>query len=66
MQRPSDIDANKEWEHAHICSKCGHTLHPEEIELGSIVLGDIVCPKCGWSGPIIVSIVEKKPPIHGN
>jgi predicted RNA-binding Zn-ribbon protein involved in translation (DUF1610 family) len=60
MQRPGEIETLKEWEHAHVCPKCGHALRPEEIDLGSIVLGDISCPKCGWSGPINVNILEKR------
>jgi hypothetical protein len=39
MTRSQDTDVKKNWEHVHLCVKCGHTLHPDEIELGSIMLG---------------------------
>jgi hypothetical protein len=50
----------KDWEHVHVCAKCGNMLHPDEIELGSIVLGVITCPRCEWSGPINLQIIERK------
>jgi hypothetical protein len=37
----------KAWEHVHLCSKCGHTLNPDEIEFGSIILGVITMPSTG-------------------
>ena len=51
---------SKDWEHVHVCPKCGNILLPDEIELGSIVLGVITCSKCEWSGPINLQIVERK------
>jgi len=63
MERlPPNTSEEKEWEHAHLCPKCGHILGPELIELNSIVLGVITCPKCEWSGPINLQIVQKKNP----
>jgi hypothetical protein len=56
----SNASDEKKWEHAHVCSKCGHILGPDLIELNSIVLGVITCPKCEWSGPINLQIIEKK------
>jgi hypothetical protein len=60
MKAKRKADTKKDWEHVHLCPKCGHALHPDQIELGSIVLGVITCPKCEWSGPINLQIVEKK------
>jgi hypothetical protein len=53
-------DMKKDWEHVHLCPKCGHTINPDQIELGSIMLGVITCPKCEWSGPINLQIVERQ------
>ena len=55
-------DTKKDWEHVHLCLKCGHTLDPDQIELGAIILGVITCPKCEWSGPINLRIVERQNP----
>jgi hypothetical protein len=52
----------KDWEHVHLCPKCGHTLHPDQIELGAIMLGVITCPVCERSGPINLQIVERTDP----
>ena len=60
MRETQKADAKKDWEHIHLCLKCGHTLNPDQIELGSIMLGVITCPKCEWSGPINLQIVERQ------
>ena len=33
----SNTNEEKQWEHAHVCPKCGHILGPNLIDLGSIV-----------------------------
>jgi DNA-directed RNA polymerase subunit M/transcription elongation factor TFIIS len=60
MKDTKQNGTRKDWEHIHVCPKCRHILHPDEIELGSIVLGVMTCPKCEWSGPINLQIVERK------
>jgi len=60
--RPENDTPGKQLEHVHVCPKCDLVLGPEEIELCSIVTGILTCPKCGWSGPINLQIVEKKAP----
>jgi hypothetical protein len=60
MAQAPDVEVKKDWEHVHLCPKCAHMVPPDQIELGSIVLGVITCPKCEWSGTINLQIVERK------
>jgi hypothetical protein len=63
MVSPAGNDRpEKQLEHVHVCPKCDLVLGPDKIELCSIVTGIITCPKCDWSGPINLQIVEKKRP----
>jgi len=62
MKETQKPGTKKDWEHVHRCVKCGHTLNPDQIELGSIMLGVITCPGCEWSGPINLQIVERHNP----
>jgi DNA-directed RNA polymerase subunit RPC12/RpoP len=48
------------WEHVHQCGTCGHPTRIDHIELKIIAAGVITCPKCEFSGPINVKIVDEK------
>jgi predicted RNA-binding Zn-ribbon protein involved in translation (DUF1610 family) len=56
--QPPDTNGQKQWESVHQCPKCGHTLNLGEMDLRAISTGMIVCPRCEWSGPVRIEIVE--------
>jgi hypothetical protein len=62
MKETPKVDRKKNWEHVHLCPKWGHTLNPDQIDLGSIMLGVITCPECERSGPSNLQIVEIQNP----
>jgi ribosomal protein L37AE/L43A len=55
-------DGEKKWESVHLCPKCGHSLNLEEIELEAVTTGIATCPKCDWSSPINLKIVQDNKP----
>ena len=46
------------WESSHVCARCGSATHLSEIALRAITTGIVTCPKCDWSGPIEIRIVD--------
>jgi len=56
--QPANRNGQKQWESVHQCPKCGHTLNLGEMDLRAISTGMIVCPRCEWSGPVRIEIVE--------
>lgn len=52
----------KRWESVHRCPQCSHVVNLEEIDLRAIATGIIACPKCDWSGPVSIEIVEEQKP----
>jgi hypothetical protein len=49
----------KRWESVHRCAQCSHVVNLEKIDLRTIATGIISCPKCDWSGPVTIEIVEE-------
>jgi ribosomal protein L37AE/L43A len=60
QQRESGM--GKRWESVHRCPQCSHVVNLEEIDLRAIATGIIACPKCDWSGPVSIEIVEEQKP----
>jgi predicted RNA-binding Zn-ribbon protein involved in translation (DUF1610 family) len=56
--QPPDTNGQQQWESVHQCPKCGHTVNLGEMDLRAISTGMIVCPRCEWSGPVRIEIVE--------
>jgi predicted RNA-binding Zn-ribbon protein involved in translation (DUF1610 family) len=46
---------------AHVCLQCGYSIDLKHIGLRVGATGLITCPKCGWSGPVEIQIVDKEP-----
>jgi hypothetical protein len=57
-----DPRGRKQWESVHLCPRCAHVINLEEIDLRTITTGIINCPKCDWSGPVSIEIVEEEKP----
>jgi len=51
----------KEWNSAHVCPRCGFPIDLEALGLRGGTTGLVTCPKCEWSGPIEIRIVNKEP-----
>ena len=47
-----------QWEHAHQCQVCGHTVRIDDIDAKIIVTGIVTCQSCDASGPVNVKIVD--------
>ena len=54
---PSNVSRIR-WESSHVCPRCGSATNLAEIDLRAITTGIVTCPKCDWSGPIEVRIVD--------
>jgi predicted RNA-binding Zn-ribbon protein involved in translation (DUF1610 family) len=59
---PSESRGAKHWESVHRCPKCGHVVNLAEIDLRAISTGIIACPKCEFSGPVYIEIVDSSAP----
>jgi predicted RNA-binding Zn-ribbon protein involved in translation (DUF1610 family) len=46
---------------AHLCPRCGHAIDLEDLGLRGGTTGLVTCPKCDWSGPIDIRIINKEP-----
>jgi predicted RNA-binding Zn-ribbon protein involved in translation (DUF1610 family) len=46
---------------AHVCLQCGFSINLKDIGVRVGATGLITCPKCGWSGPVEIQIVDKEP-----
>jgi predicted RNA-binding Zn-ribbon protein involved in translation (DUF1610 family) len=59
-QRP-DEDGRKPKTSAHVCPRCGFSIDLKDIGLRAGATGIVTCPKCDWSGPVEIQIVDKEP-----
>jgi ribosomal protein L37AE/L43A len=57
-----DQSEKKQWESVHTCPKCGFVINLEEIDLRAIATGIISCPKCDWSGLVVIEIAAGDKP----
>ena len=55
---PNNPAENARWESVHICTRCGHAINLEEIDLRTITTGIVGCPKCYWEGPIEIQVAN--------
>ena len=46
------------WESVHVCPKCAFVINLSEIDLRTVTTGIVECPRCQWSGPIEIQIVQ--------
>jgi hypothetical protein len=58
LQKP---DERKQWTSAHVCPRCGFPIDLENLGLRSGTTGLVTCPKCDWSGPVEIRIIDKEP-----
>jgi len=45
---------------AHVCPQCGFSIDLKDLGLRVAATGLVACPKCDWSGPIIIGIIPKE------
>jgi len=45
----------------HTCPQCGFSINLKNIGLREGATGIVTCPKCEWTGPVEIQIVEKEP-----
>jgi uncharacterized paraquat-inducible protein A len=45
----------------HICPQCGFSIDLIELGLPGGATGFMTCPKCDWSAPINIKIIDKEP-----
>jgi predicted Zn finger-like uncharacterized protein len=59
-QQPSK-DEKKLKASAHVCPQCEFRINLKKLGLRGGTTGLVTCPKCDWSGPINIVIVESEP-----
>ena len=52
------MSREKRWISAHMCPKCGLIIDLANIDFKAITTGMLTCPRCDWSGPIGIEIVD--------
>jgi hypothetical protein len=45
----------------HICPQCGFSIDLRELGLPGGATGFVTCPKCDWSAPINIKIIDREP-----
>jgi predicted RNA-binding Zn-ribbon protein involved in translation (DUF1610 family) len=45
----------------HVCPQCGFAINLKELGLRGGTTGLVTCPKCDWSGPVLIGTAEKEP-----
>jgi predicted RNA-binding Zn-ribbon protein involved in translation (DUF1610 family) len=61
-QQPGE-DGKKPKISAHVCPRCGFSIDLKDIGLRVGTTGLLTCPKCDWSGPVEIQIVDKDPTV---
>jgi ribosomal protein L37AE/L43A len=56
-----DSNEEKQWESAHVCPQCGFSISLKDLGLKGGATGVVTCPKCDWSGPVEIQIVDREP-----
>jgi predicted RNA-binding Zn-ribbon protein involved in translation (DUF1610 family) len=59
MKPQSTSKPSDPWESVHVCPRCGHVINLERLDLRTIATGVISCPKCDWSGPVNIKVVQE-------
>jgi hypothetical protein len=54
-------DRKKPKASAHVCPRCGFSIDLKDIGLRVGTTGLATCPKCDWSEPLEIQIVDKEP-----
>jgi predicted RNA-binding Zn-ribbon protein involved in translation (DUF1610 family) len=44
----------------HACPQCGFSINLKDLGLRVGATGLVTCPKCEWSGPVEIQIVDKE------
>lgn len=61
-RQPPATNVQKQWESVHKCPKCGYAMNLDKMDLRAIATGIITCPKCEWSGPVAIDVMEEGKP----
>lgn len=56
----SDREEKRPKISAHVCPQCGFSINLKDIGLKGGTTGLVTCPKCDWSGPIEIQIVDNE------
>lgn len=59
--RQAGKDERKLKVSAHVCLQCGFSINLKDLGLREGATGLVTCPKCDWSGPVTIGIVEHEP-----
>ncbi len=59
-ERP-EKNETRQWESAYVCPQCGNAITLKDIGVMERTTGVITCPKCKWSGPVDIGVIEQKP-----
>ena len=51
---------SKRWTSAHTCPQCGFSINLKDLGLREGATGLVTCPKCEWSGPVEIQIIDKE------
>jgi uncharacterized paraquat-inducible protein A len=46
------------WESVHVCTQCSLVVRLSDLDLKAITTGLIECPRCHWTGPIEIEILQ--------
>jgi ssDNA-binding Zn-finger/Zn-ribbon topoisomerase 1 len=53
-----DRNEPKQLKRAHVCPQCGFSITLKDHGLRGRAVGIVTCPKCDWSGPVNIQIVD--------
>lgn len=54
-----DKDHLGQWESFHVCPQCGFPMDLAKLGLRGSTTGLVTCPKCDWSGPIEIRVLNR-------
>jgi hypothetical protein len=57
-QLPAEGGKKPKKTSAHVCPRCGFSIDLKDIGLRVGTTGLVTCPRCDWSGPVEIHIVD--------
>jgi predicted RNA-binding Zn-ribbon protein involved in translation (DUF1610 family) len=56
----NDNDEAKHWQSVHACPQCGFSINLKELGLKEGATGLVTCPRCNWSGPVEIRVIDQE------
>jgi predicted RNA-binding Zn-ribbon protein involved in translation (DUF1610 family) len=56
----NDKDEAKQWQSVHVCPQCGVSISLKDLGLKEGATGLVTCPRCDWSGPVEIRVVDQE------